>query len=183
MRKFLLIVFFSLFACIQTRAAADEFDTVKCGSDIPKAMIGKHSPNDRVVVTEARHRDLGLKDIGGDEISDRLSGVLWRICGHEYEELVDDKGLVRDVLPMPDATLTSPLSFLDRCKVDGQQIPDDVIAVLDNGQGRRPKSRDEEIWLPAKVAWKIDEHSLRFTPRQTEGLNCVVDDFGADVKQ
>ena len=77
-----LIVLFIVFVCVQAWAV-DEFDTIKCGADIPKAMVGKHSSNERVVVIEARHGNLGLKDLGGIEISDRLFLISWRICGRD----------------------------------------------------------------------------------------------------
>jgi len=49
---------------------SDAFDGVKCGSDIPKALGGKPMSNQRVADLEKRHVDLGLKGLGGDEISD-----------------------------------------------------------------------------------------------------------------
>src|SRR5271169_3398777 len=89
--------------------ALDQFEGIKCGADIPKSLIGKHDTNERVVVFEERHRDLGLKDLGGIEISDRLFLVSWQICGSEYELLVNTKtGLIRDVLPFPLHSATSP---------------------------------------------------------------------------
>jgi hypothetical protein len=180
--KFYLIGFFSLLLCVQVHAA-DEFDTIKCGADIPKAMVGKHSPNGRVVVTEARHSDLGLKDLGGTEVSDQLFVVSWRICGNEYEELLDTKQKkVQDVLPVPAPSLHSPRSILAGCQVGGKEIHDDVIAILDNSQGQRWKSSLKEFVLPAKVAWKIDEHLERFAPMATEGLSCDVSDLSPDIQ-
>ena len=129
MHKFALIVLFSLLVCVQGWAA-DEFDTIKCGADIPTAMIGKHAPNKRVVVAEARHSNLGLKDLGGTAISHRLFAVSWRICGSENSALVNtEKNLVRDVLPVPPHSLLSPQSFFDGCHVAGKEIPDAVIAI------------------------------------------------------
>ena len=63
---------------------SDGFTGIKCGSDIPKALIGKRMSNETVVVLEKRHADLGLKDLGADEISDRLNSISWLICGSEY---------------------------------------------------------------------------------------------------
>jgi hypothetical protein len=63
-------VFLSL--CCGTAYALDGFETVRCGTDIPKSLIGKRMSNERVVVVEGRHKELGLKDLGGSEISDRL---------------------------------------------------------------------------------------------------------------
>ena len=64
-------------------------------------------PNERVVVIEERHKDLGLKDLGGTEISDRLFLISWRICGEEYA-LLEDQGVVRDVLKFPKHSKDSP---------------------------------------------------------------------------
>lgn len=65
----------------------DEFDGVNCGADIPKALVGKRSPNQRVVVTEQRHKNLGLEGLGSSEVSDHLWVISWRICGSEFELL------------------------------------------------------------------------------------------------
>ncbi len=183
MHKFLLIVVLSLFARIQAWAA-DEFDAIKCGADIPKAMVGKHSSNERVVATEARYRNLGLKDLGGIEISDRLFLISWRICGSEYAELLNiEKNLVRDVLPLPAHSLHLPLSFAEQCEVAGKNIRDAVIAILDNAQGLRPKAYLDTIMLPAKTAWRIDERQEQFVPMQTQGLSCTLSGSSVDVER
>src|SRR5262249_8637374 len=87
-------------------AYSNQFDKVRCGSDIPKALMGQRASNERVVVIEDRHKALGLKDLGADEISGRLSTVWWRICGAEYVLLEDDH--VRDVLPFPSHSKDAP---------------------------------------------------------------------------
>ena len=79
---------------------SDEFSGIQCGSDIAKALIGKRMSNERIADLEKRHADLGLKDLGADEISDRLNSISWSICGSEY--LVLEAGdIVRDVLKIP----------------------------------------------------------------------------------
>jgi hypothetical protein len=148
------------------------------------AVVGKHSSNERVVVIEARHSNLGLKDLGGIEVSDRLFLISWRICGSEYAVLLNTKkGVVRDVLPVPVHSLQSPQSFAEGCQVASKEIPDAVIAILDNRQGQRPKAYLDQIMLPAKIAWKIDEHQERFVPMATQGLSCSVSGSSVDVKQ
>ena len=182
-REYMIIFLFGIFFCAQAWAA-DEFDGLKCGDDIPKAMIGKHAPTKRVVVTEKRHADLGLKDLGGIEISDRLFLVSWRICGNEYAELINtDKQSVRDVLPVPPHSLHSPESFVEECQVDGNKLRDAVIAILDNTREQRPKSYLDQIMLPAKIAWKIDERHERFVPMPTQGLSCAVTGGNEDLKR
>lgn len=183
MRKFSLIVLFGVLFCVQGWAA-DEFDSIKCGADIPKAMVGKHSANERVVVIEARHSNLGLKDLGGIEISDGLFLISWRICGSEYAVLLNtEKHLVRDVLPVPAHSLYSPESFVEGCQVASREIADDVIAIVDNSQGQKPKAFLEQIMLPAKMAWKIDERQERFVPMPTQGLICAVSGGSEELKQ
>jgi hypothetical protein len=63
---------------------ADGFDSVRCGADVRKALLGTKMTNEKVTVIEERHKDLELKDLGGTEISNRLFLISWRICGDEY---------------------------------------------------------------------------------------------------
>lgn len=142
---------------------ADEFEGVKCGSDIPKALIGKRSSNAPVVELEKKYQALGLKDLGGDEISEALSSVNWLICGAEYVELVDRRGTVRDVLPFPPHSKGSP-AFSGMCRLNGRERPDMIVAVLDGAGTADP--------LPVKSAWKIDRKQARFVPMPAEGLLC-----------
>jgi hypothetical protein len=153
--------------------ALDEFEGVKCGSDIPRALSGKRSSDEKVVVIEERHRDLGLKDLGGSDVTDQLSSVSWRICGSEFELLVDNKSkLIRDVLQFPSHSKTSPM-FIGQCKVDGREIPETVMAVLDNHSGLNARDRARaEVLLKATAAWKIDEAHGRFVALPVTGLGC-----------
>jgi hypothetical protein len=144
---------------------ADGFDSVRCGSDVPKALFGRTMPNERVIVIEERHKDLGLKDLGGTEISDRLFLMSWRICGEEYV-LLEDQGVVRDVLKFPKHSKDSP-QFIGSCQLNGHDVPGTAIGVLKNEDG-------VEI-LPAVIAWKIDDKQMKFVKLQTEGLRCSRD--------
>jgi hypothetical protein len=141
--------------------AEDEFDKVQCGSDIPKALIGQRSSNDRVVVTEGRHKDLRLKNLGGDEISDRLSSTNWLICGNEFVTLQDDR--VRDVLPFPSHSKDAP-AFSGICQLNGKDVPDVIVAVLSLRPGTEP--------LTPRAAWKIDKKRAKFVKIATDGLAC-----------
>lgn len=49
--------------------ARDEFDAVRCGQNVASALVGRKSGDGAVAQIEARHRDLGPKNLGGDEIS------------------------------------------------------------------------------------------------------------------
>ncbi len=154
----------------------DQFEGIKCGADIPKSLVGKRDSNERVVVLEGRHTDLGLKDLGGTEISDRLFLVSWQICGSEYELLLHTKtGLIRDVLPFPPHSATSP-QFIGTCQADGKEIPEVVVAVLNNSAGYN--ARDGKLArtiLKATAAWKIDETKEKFVKQSTENLGCPLD--------
>src|SRR5712671_7286870 len=131
---------------------ADGFDSVRCGSDIRKALLGRRMSNEKIVVLEERHKDLGLKDIGASEISDLLSVITWRICGEEYV-LLEDKDSVRDVLKFPKHSKESP-PFIGSCQLNGHDVPSTAIGVLKNENG-------VEI-LPAMIAWKIDGKQMKF---------------------
>src|SRR5437870_1200221 len=108
MFKIRVILFLLIIVCGRARAL-DEFEGVKCEADIPKSLVGKRYKNERVVVLEERRKDLGLKGLGGIEISDRLFLISWQICGSEYELLLNTKSrLIRDVLPFPAHSAASP---------------------------------------------------------------------------
>src|ERR1700760_1129637 len=111
-------------------AMADEFPKVQCGGDGPKAMCGHPSPNLPVVPTEKKYSGIGLKNLGGDEISDSLSSVNWQICGAEYVLLIDRSGTVKDVLAFPIHSRTSP-AFSGICQSNGKDLPGVYVGVLD----------------------------------------------------
>jgi hypothetical protein len=160
----IFILFVPLF-CGTSICDADGFDSVRCGSDVRKALLGRTMANERAIVIEERHKDLGLKDLGGTEISDRLFLISWRICGEEYV-LLEDQDVVRDVLKFPKHSKDSP-QFIGSCQLNGHDVPGTAIGVLKNEEG-------VDI-LPAASAWKIDDKQKKFVKLQTEGLRCARD--------
>ena len=68
--------------CMRSNCDADGFDSVHCGSEVRKALLDRTMSNEKIVAIEERHKDLGLKDLAGTEISDRLFfnfvANLWR---------------------------------------------------------------------------------------------------------
>src|SRR6266478_5111026 len=148
--------------CMGSIYGADGFDSVRCGSDVRKALLGHIMSNETIVVLEQRHKDLGLKDVGASEISDRLNVISWRICGEEYV-LLEDKDVVRDILKFPKHSKDSP-AFIGSCQLNGHDVPGSAIGVLKNGHGVE--------MLPAVIAWKIDDKQMKFVKLQTEGLRC-----------
>ena len=153
--------------------AQDEFNGVKCGMDIPKVLIGKRDSNERVAVLEGRHKDLGLKNLGGTEVSDGLFLASWQICGSEYELLVNSKTQrVRDVLLFPAHSKTSPM-FIGTCQVGGKDNGNTMLAVLDNRAGYN--ARDEKTsktMLKATTAWRIDAAKANFAVQATDKMAC-----------
>lgn len=168
----LSVILIILVAC-GTSWAQDEFDGLKCGNDIAKALIGKRGSNAPVAAIELRHKDLGLKNLGGTEISDRLFLASWQICGSEYELLVNTATkLVRDVIAFPAHSAASPM-FIGACGGAGEASPDTLVAVLNN-RGRSD-ARDEKMAmsrLKATAAWRIDTSKERFVTLPTEKLMC-----------
>src|SRR5438874_3412833 len=154
-----------LLFCTSNICYADGFDSVRCGSDVRKALLGRKMSNERLVAIEERHRDLGLKDLGGTEISDRLFLISWLICGEEYV-LLEEKDVVRDVLKFPKHSKDSP-QFIGSCQLSGHDLPGTTIGVLKNEHGVQ--------FLPATIAWKIDEKQVKLVKLQTEGLRCSRD--------
>lgn len=151
-----------LFGCGQA-ALADEFKDVQCGSDIPKALIGQRSAPGRIVTIEGRNKRLGLKHLGADETSDQLSSINWLICGKEFVVLQDRKNLIRDVLPFPAHSKTSP-AFSGICQLNGREMPDILVGVLN--------SEATADSLPVLAAWKIDLKRAKFVKAPIEGVRC-----------
>lgn len=144
-------------------SAADLFSKIQCGADIPKALIGGFMSNESSSSIEARHKALGLKDLGGSELRGDLFLSSWRICGNEYLMILDKKSIVRDVLQFPQHSKASP-EFIGSCKVNGKQLPGEVVAVLNNQAGAEN--------LSAKFAWKIDSKLAKFVKLVTDGMLC-----------
>lgn len=173
--KMAAVLLLLVLAC-GTAWALDPFAGIKCGSDIPKALAGKRVSDEPVAAVEGRHKDLGLKNLGGDEVSERLALESWQICGSEYELLVNTKGgLIRDVLPFPPHSKTSPM-FIGRCQAGGKAVPHTMVAVLNNSAGY--DARDEKLaktMLQATAAWSVDETTAKFTKQATQNLTCPLD--------
>jgi len=151
--------------CRSNICAADAFDLIRCGSDVRRALLDRTTSNEKIVVLEERHKDVGLKDLGATEISDRLTLISWRICGEEYV-LLEDKDVVRDVLKFPKHSKDSP-QFIGSCQLNGHDLPGTAIGVLKNETGVQI--------LPAMSAWKIDDKQKKFVELKTEGLRCSRD--------
>ena len=172
MFKISVILFLSIIICGKAWAL-DEFQGIKCGADIPKSLVGKHDSSEPVAGLEKRHKDLALKNLGGTEISDRLFLASWRICGQEYELLVNTKtGVIGDVLGFPSHSAASPM-FIGTCQSDGKEIPGTLVAVLNNSAGYN--ARDEKLGktiVKATAAWRVDTTRAKFAKQTTETLKC-----------
>jgi hypothetical protein len=153
--------------------AQDGFEAVRCGTDVRGALLGKRMSDEPAVQIEKRHAELGLKDLGGDEISDDLNSTSWRICAKEYVIVSDQSGVVRDVLLFPPHSRAAP-QFSGTCQANGKKMSDAMIGVLDNrgAKGSSHYSARDGTLLPATAAWKIDEKTAKFVALPTAGLSC-----------
>lgn len=149
--------------CPTANARPTDFAGLQCSADIPKLLIGRSMPNDRVVVTERRYRNLGLKDLGATELDAGSNAIWWRICGAELVELEDSHSVVRDVLSFG-ALPSKALLFEGNCTVNGKPLGDEVIAVLTDRPGH--------AMLAAAKAWTVDVAKGRFVPLDTAALSC-----------
>ena len=154
-----------LLASIEAHAL-DGFEKVHCGSDIPKALTGQRTSEEAVAAIEARHAALGLKNLGGSEVSDKLFSASWQICGEEFALILDDHSVVRDVLQFPAHSRSAP-GFMGSCLVAEKKVPGTIIAVLKNEAGAE--------LLAAEAAWKIDEKSAKFVKMTVDALRCPRD--------
>jgi hypothetical protein len=176
-----LLMLLGILVLSSGEAFADEFDAVRCGADIPGALIGKHSRNEKVAVTEARHRDLALKDLGADIITDEINMIDWSICGAEYYVLVDRHDIIRDVLPFPAHSKTTPAAG-GPCQRDGRKMDDTIYAVLDNKAGENNKyDQNDETLLAVLAAWKVDLKKVKFVKLEVANMRCPASSiFSAD---
>ncbi len=165
MPKTVCSVFVLLLASAEAHAL-DGFEKVQCGSDIPKALVGQRMSDEPVAAIEGRHAALGLKNLGGSEVSDRLFSASWQICGSEFALILDDHSVIRDALQFPPHSRRAP-GFMGSCQVGEKKVPGTVIAVLKNETG-------VEL-LAAEAAWKIDEKSAKYVKMTTDGLRCPRD--------
>jgi hypothetical protein len=158
--------------CLSSIYAGDGFEAVRCGGDIPKALIGRKGDDEPVVKIEERHKDLGLKDLGAEIVSDdeRLNLIFWQICGEEYVVLEEDN-TVKDALKFPKHSKETP-QFDGFCESNGKELKEVVLGVLKNEEGAAK--------LQALQAWKIDEKQKKFVPLSTEGLLCGRDGISTE---
>jgi len=169
MNKAQVIVVIILLLCAKAWGL-DEFSGIKCGSDVPRALIGKRFVNGRVVVIEAAHKDIGLQFLGGTEISETLFLNSLRICGAQYEVLENTKSkIIRDVIPFPTHSRSSP-EAIGGCQIDGKDSPDAIVAVLDNSAGYDVMHMSHV--LKATSAWKVDETHEKFHQLTASHVDC-----------
>lgn len=146
-------------------SAGDEFSAVRCGADIPKALMGKRVKDEKTWVIEDRHKDIGLQDLGGEEISNSIFMSSWMICGKEHL-LLYVRGVIRDVLPFPVHDKSTP-AFGAYCQVGGKKVPDYIYGVLEKKAGMGTYS--------VKAAWKVDKKRGKFVAMPVDGMRCPSD--------
>jgi hypothetical protein len=167
MKHFLLVVALSsLIFVTNALRAADGFEAVHCGSDVAKALLGRTMTNERIVTLEDRHKDLGLKDLGGSEISEGFTMTSWLICADEYV-ILEERNVVRDVLKFPKHSKEMP-EFVGPCQSNGHDTGE-AIGVLKNEYGVQ--------MLSVTAAWKVDQKRKKFVKLATEGLRCSRDNI------
>lgn len=143
--------------------AADEFSKVRCGADVPRALSGRQESGNRVAMTEAKYRSLGLRHLGASMIDDQTNMINWLICGREYV-ILDRRNVIADVIPFPPHSRTSP-AFEGSCRINGRETNDSFIAILD---GRFEPGK----FLSASMAWRIDIKKAKFIKIDASRLLC-----------
>lgn len=161
-----------LLSCTSGLYAGDGFESVRCGSDIAKDLIGHKGSDEPVVKIEERHTDIQLKHLGAEIVSDdeRLNLIFWHICGEEYVVL-EEGNTVKDALKFPKHSKDMP-QFDGLCQLNGKELPEVVLGVLKNEDGAE--------MLQAITAWKIDQKQKKFIPLPVEGLRCGRDGISSE---
>lgn len=175
MIRLFAIVIATMLVSASAAYAGDAFEAVKCGSDVRSVLVGKRLSVEPFAAVEGRHRDLSLKSLGGDEISDDLNDASFSICGREFVLLLGAQGKIRDVLAFPAHSRTSPAFTAGNCQMNGKPLEDAVMAVLDNRTAAGSTSHysgDDPVLLPATAAWKIDLKAAKFVAIPSRGVSC-----------
>lgn len=150
---------------VDSIGADKSFDGVTCKTDMPSALIGRYMPNEKVMTTETRHKDIGLKDLGAygmEKQGDPWTLISWQICEREYV-LLERRGIVKDVLasPLPSG---SPESKIVSCSVDGSIILGTSVAFVSSDDQKWPKHVD--------YAWFINGKTIKFTRIEGKEIVC-----------
>jgi hypothetical protein len=152
--------------------AGDEFASVKCGADVVKAVVGRKMNQGKVQALEDAHKDIGLKSLGGDgEPEDAFALVEWQICQSTYVFLIDQKTkreVIADAVMLPDLLKDLPQSLPgSECQRQGKPAGHDFFVLLEKVSGATR--------APAKMAWRIDQATMKFVTVPIEGLSCDKD--------
>ena len=150
----------------QALGAPKSFAGIVCNSDIAAALVGRYMPNERVRATEARHADIGLKNLGAygmENEGDPWTLISWEICNREYL-LLERRGIVRDVLASP-LPPPSPPSQIASCTVDGSAVAGTAVAFVLANDRKWPR--------PVEYAWRIDDKTLKFSRIEGKEVSCT----------
>lgn len=154
------VMFLGLFV---PHSQADEFKGIHCGDDIAKKLTGRKSTNERVVVIEKRHKDIGLLDLGAFMGSgEAVTYITWRICDSLYTFLIKGDA-IKDVYKHPPKDSGS-FDFMGPCRHGSDKSSDYYVGVL-NG----PKS--DSLVSPVQLSL-INEAILKFEPQSPANFKC-----------
>ena len=142
------------------------FEGLTCKADIRSALLGRRMPNGAIASIEAKHKDIGVKNLGAygmESDGDPWTLIFWQICGREYLVL-ERKGVVRDVLESPLAP-GSPQGTIVSCTVAGAELKDTVIAFETASNPKWPKA--------VKNAWRINDATVTFSKFDGDKTVCA----------
>jgi hypothetical protein len=162
---FAIVGFVVLVAAPARAQTRQSFDGLTCQSAIPRALIGRTMPIERVVVLERRYRHLSLEHRGAfgvESDGDPWTLVSWRLCGREHL-ILQRNNVVRDVLVAPAGAGHSE-SLLVSCPGDGAEAIQLAIVFSPVDGGRASRT--------APGVWLIDDQAVRFHQRSTAGIPC-----------
>ncbi len=163
--RFVTLISILMLLSTNTMSAEKSFVGITCKTDIPSALIGRYMPNERVAATEARHKEIGLKDIGAYGIEsegDPWTLISWQICGREYL-LLEHRDVVMDVLASP-LLQGGPQSQVVSCSVDGSRLTGTAVAFASNR---------EQLSKPVEHAWLINDKTYKFSKVYGKEIVCT----------
>ena len=144
--------------CLPVLSAA-----LTCAAALEKVLVGRTMSDEPVAKVEARYKSLGVKNLGGYEVSDTLFLGFWQVCGDEFAIL--------------QAGAQVKAALKTGKHVDGQDSM--ICHPKDASKGgvyiAAPGATHTKSGVVAERAWRIDEQSASFTPAMSDALECGTD--------
>jgi hypothetical protein len=169
-----LLVILSIATSIPAPAwASSAFSDLRCGADIPKALIGKKlEPSKPTSKTEEENKSIDLKFLSGDGADGEAYSLgYWRICGKEYVLLSSAKApaVIQAVIEFPERSTDETDVMAGECSYNGNFRVIGIATALAKDAGY--KEGGDSVLVTK--AWEISLSKMKFQPVPGARVHCT----------